>query len=402
MLSNQFTVDAEHWSPRAQQIIYVASALPGKEKFMTNQSSITDPLDHTAAISRRQLLQTGMGVAGALAIPGVLASAAAASSKASSINVLMWNNYNVPGMKMPNVKATWTYMAATQDLFTKTAQAGTFDVVNPASVDTVDMVKAGRLQPLDASRIPNLSQVAPAMSAPERNWAFVGGKRYAVPLVYYHSYAIWNKKKTTQPKTFNDLLKPELKGKVGVSDDDFWIHVMGNLAGFKGSLYTHQQLDTIIKMFQKLKPQVGVVYPYGNEPEVLSRGTAWVTPNSLLSEIAAVRHASVDAGAAFFGSYGANDALAIPTGAPNLNAAYAWINNALGVTAQASLAAGAVNPVNAHVPKSKIPQAVSEFGPLSQQLKHAPIMTNLPSTGSGKYVGLADWDSAWEQIKASL
>ena len=401
MLSNQLSVDEEHWSGKAQTI-YVASVLPGKEIFMTTQGSNTDPLDPTVPISRRRLLQAGLGVAGALAVPGVLARAATASSNASSINVLMWNNYNVPGMKMPNVKATWTYMSVTQDLFTKTAQAGTFDVVNPASVDTVDMVKAGRLQPLDPSKIPNLSQIDPAVAAAQKNWAFVGGKRYAVPLVYYHSYAIWNKKKTSQPKTFQDLLKPELKGKVGVSDDDFWIHVMGNLAGFKGALYTHQQLDTIIKMFQKLKPQVGTVYPYGNEPEVLSRGTAWVTPNSLLSEIAAVRHAGVNAGAAFFGSYGANDALAIPKGAPNVDAAYAWINHALGATAQASLAAGAVNPVNAHVPKSKIPPAVTEFGPLSQQLKHAPIMTNLPATGSGKYVGLADWDSAWEQIKASL
>ena len=91
------------------------------------------------------------------------------------------------------------------------------------------MMDLDRVEPLDESRLPNLANVAPLVSQHE-SWARgAGNKLYMSPLVLFWIYTIWNKQLTTAPKTFSDLLKPELKGKIGVLDDEVPLFI---LAGF--------------------------------------------------------------------------------------------------------------------------------------------------------------------------
>ena len=83
-----------------------------------------------SAMSRRQLLRAGMGVAGAFSASGLLAacgssaptsssgggaSKGAASAGSGTINVIGWSDYDAPGLKAPNIKAKWTPLSYTPE-----------------------------------------------------------------------------------------------------------------------------------------------------------------------------------------------------------------------------------------------------------------------------------------------
>ena len=369
--------------------------------------------------SRRRLLTTGAGMAGALILPAWLAACgsddadggsaatggtttggAAPAAASGTVSVLGFSNYDLPEFSTDDVSVKWTPLATTSELYTKTAQAGTFDIAQPADVTLATMVDLGRLDPLDESRIPNFSKLAPEATAAESSFR-INGELYGVPMAYYFVYTLYDKKQMAQPpKVYEDLLAPELKGKLGLADDIFIVLILGQLAGFNTGVFTEEQLEQIQKMLNQLKPQVASVYAFGSEINLMARGEIAMTPHSFLNGIANAREAGIDAGWANFGSYGGLDIFTIVKGAKNPDAAYEVLNRSLDEAVQTTMADKTYShPVITGAGESEV---TKEFGTLQEAVKNAPIVGAIPPKGSDGKVGFAEWSQVFEDFKASL
>jgi len=356
-------------------------------------------------------------MAGALSLPGLLAAcgsddsttatgsqggetgAAASSTASGTVSVLGFANYDLPEFSTDDLKVKWTPLATTSELYTKTAQAGTFDIAQPADVTLATMVELGRLDPMDESRVPNFANLSPAITSDDSSYR-IDGKLYGVPMAYYFTYALYDKKQMAKPKVFEDMLAPELKGKIGLADDIFIMLILGQLAGFNTGVFTEEQFDQIQKMLERLKPQVGTVYPFGADINLLARGEIAMTPHSFLNGIANARKAGIDADWAYFGSYGGLDIFAMVKGAKNPDGAYALIDHVLTDPVQTAMGDKTYShPVVTGAGESA---ATKEFGSLEEAVKNAPIVGAIPPEGSDGKVGFAEWSQVFQDFKASL
>lgn len=373
---------------------------------MKRHDSVGSSVPH-AGFSRRQLLRTGVGAAGALALAACgtggssTGAAAAHAAGTGNINVLGWGNYQVPALDTPGITTKWTELILTSELYTKTAQPGTFDIVNPSVMNVGTMVELNRVQPIDRSRVPNLANTIESFSG-AKGLLGPDGNLYALPFQYYFSYSVWNNKQTTQPRTFEDLMRPELKGKLGLLDDSFTLVVIGMLAGFNTGNFTEQQLEQIKGMLERLKPQVGSVYPFGGSVNLLARGEITMTIHSLADEIKLVREAGVDAGWAYFGSYGGLDTLALAKGAPNADAAYTYLDHMLSAPAQVGLSNTVFEVPVVKGVQDQITTDIKSLGTLDEMLQRAPVLSSIPAKGSNGMVGFAEWAEVWDAYRASF
>jgi spermidine/putrescine transport system substrate-binding protein len=360
-------------------------------------------------VSRRRFVAGGLGLAGALSLSSVLAACGTGTGSSASptsggggsaINVLGWTDYRAPEMDAAGVTANWTPLAQSPDLYTKTRQAGTFDVGMPTSFLFGTMLDLDLVEPLDESRLPNLGNIDPAV---DMSWAYRDGKLYMTPLLVYWSYSIWDKTQTTQPRTFEDLFKPELAGKVGLLDDEITMSIIARLSGdYDGAPLTEQKLEEVAGMLKRLRPQIGAVYPFGSSVDLLARREIAVTVHSNLPEIRHVREAGVDAGAGFYGSYAGIDGLCIIKGANNTDAAYTYLNHSLTAPVQLSVTAASGTAVTVKGTDGQASDVVQEFGGVANILKNALVLKPIPAEGSDGVAGFADMSTVWREFKESM
>lgn len=375
------------------------------------QSKVVDVMT-TPGVSRRRFLAGGLGVAGALGVSGLLAACGSGSgsttgaasgsgeSGSGTINLLGWTDYRAPEMDEAGVTANWTPLAASPDLYTKTRQAGTFDVAMPTSFLFGTMLDLDLVEPLDKSRLPNLPNIDPAL---DMSWAYRDGQLYMTPLLVYWSYSIWDKTQTTQPTTFEDLFKPELAGKVGLLDDEITMSIIARLTGnYDGAPFTEQKLEEVADMLQRLRPQIGAIYPFGGSVDLLARKEIAVTVHSNLPEIRNVREAGVDAGAGFYGSYAGVDGLCIIKGSNNTDAAYTYLNHSLTAPVQLAVTEASGTAVTVKGADGQASDVVQEFGGVANILNSSLMLQPIPAEGSDGVAGFADMTTVWREFKESM
>lgn len=360
-----------------------------------------------ANLSRRGLLTGGLGLAGAFSLSGLLAACGSTAETTSvgaasgAVNVLGWTDYNAPELNVDGISANWTPLTMSSDLYTKTQQAGTFDIGMPTSFLFGTMLDLDLVEPLDEDRLPNLKNIDPGL---DMSWARAqDGKLYAVPLLTYWSYAIWDKAVTSQPQTFEDLMKPELKGKVGLLDDQITMNILAALTGdYDGGPFTEEKLDEVLDMLERLRPQVGSVYPFGGSVNLFSRKEISVTIHSNLPEIRHVREAGVDAGAGFFGTYIGVDGLCMIKGAKNPDAVYDYLDHSLTAEVQAAVTAESGTAVTVKGAEDMASDVVTEFGGVSNILENGLILSPIPAESSDGVVGFSEMSQVWQEFKESL
>ena len=102
---------------------------------------------------------------------------------------------------------------------------GAADVVCLQAVRAHEVDQAGLLEPLDATKVPNLAHVLPNLRT-----AFYG------PHIYSPQVIIYNPDKVPDPpRTFTDLLDPRWHGRVGVADINYFYIMMAAAMATSGS-----------------------------------------------------------------------------------------------------------------------------------------------------------------------
>lgn len=181
-------------------------------------------------MTRRRTLWMTVALALAMALATAACSSGGGGSPGSSgsptgeLRLLGWAGYDDPSWIKPfeqryDAKVTMTYVGAVDELFTKAkTQTGNYDIAFPDSSMVPRYIQNGLLQPLDESRIPNLSNMLPFWQ--QQSYYRSNGKLYAVPYtggaipIMYNETLVPN-----PPDSWSFLWDPAYAGKLGMLDD---------------------------------------------------------------------------------------------------------------------------------------------------------------------------------------
>jgi spermidine/putrescine transport system substrate-binding protein len=336
-----------------------------------------DPRRRSRALSRRALLRTALGGAAALAAsaagraggqtpptptappagtaPGPAPAAPGSTAPATpaqpagpapppTLSLLTWENYAPRALvqrfqKETGIQVTVATTGSNADMLSRVnASRAAYDLVQPGLPFIPDGVARGLYQPLDRSRVPNAKHVIPAMLyAADGLGGVVADTRYGLPFDWGAEGIAYNTRRlSTRPDSWGVLHDPAHAGRLSYRasfpvfvatglwmglgnrmQDLYWSldaatalldRVLARLAESRSLVLTHwkdgDQIETLLG-----KEEVDVAQAWD--------GTVWRL---------AARGKPVKFVAPREGALAWMDGFAIPAGARNLEAAYAWIN----------------------------------------------------------------------------
>jgi spermidine/putrescine transport system substrate-binding protein len=302
-------------------------------------------------INRRIILKGALASAAALAAPAILRARDALASS-GSLNVFAWGDYfdknTIPAdfEKVTGIKVNLSTYGSNEELENKLrAAAGKgFDVVFP-SVDTgPSYYKDNLLQPIDEKRV-KVEQVNPSIY---RNSLTLGsayrGKRYTIPFDWGTEAITWDSSviaKDPKDLSYGDLWAVGLTKKVAVRQKSvlvsiaLYLDAIGQVKSSRAlDLYKDEEnckrvFDAALKFAVEHKQNIGAYWNNATEATAAFKdagcviGQTWDTTGILLNR-------SVDKkfryGMPKEGGEAWTDTLAIPSGAENVEQAYAFIN----------------------------------------------------------------------------
>jgi spermidine/putrescine-binding protein len=392
---------------------------------------MSDELSPAMRFTRQELLRRGVlgGAAVGLA-PAFLGGLGSATAQAATgravatgtINFFSWQGYDLldepvlkAWRKQNQVTVHSTYVSTHNDITAKFTSGGGKGIYNLSTYEAgygPFYVGLGIPSPIDLSKVPNFKNAHPIFrtgSIASQWWNFQG-HQWALPFTWGIQGVNYASDKVKPLASYRDLLKPEFKKKFGITDDPVAAIVIGAhaLGIFRtDSLYTPAQLNRIIGFWSTLKKNARLVVPsYGNmadlfvSGEIVAATPGWAAVNSFAAAKGdhTVKHTVPKEGSATF-----CDAFMIPSGSKDTDAAYAYINEAFSLEAQAQ---EAENLVQAAVAPKAVPlmgkatRALYPYSNLVQVLTKSAPLEAIPAKVSKGYASFADWNKAWERFKA--
>lgn len=246
------------------------------------------------------------------------------------LNLFVWTEYIPTEWKecfelVYGVKINHDEYSANEEMYAKLSAGGSnYDLVQPTDYIVSLMIRNGMLQKLDKSKLTILNNLDPKYM----DQAFDPGNEYTIPYeggldaIVYNADAVAN-----PPKSYADLWNPEYTGRIVLLDDSRVIIGMTLLTlGYDVNTTDPAQLEEAKAKLAELIP--GVKLFDSDSPKTaliagdVDLGIVWTgeayTANQ---ENPAFTFVYPTEGAVIW-----QDNWAIPTGAPHLDAAYAWIN----------------------------------------------------------------------------
>lgn len=399
---------------------------------MTTQSIGSVPQGvYDRRFSRRDFLRGGLAV-GALgaAAPYLLGGTAQASARLlpdssgsvkGTIDFLSWDAYDLrfPLMdqwrKQHGIGMNSTYISDYPEIpakLTSPASRGLYNLATYGAQYGQEWKALGILTPLDMTKIPNYANsLAFFKSGPtwQRYWNF-DGHQWGIPFTWSYAANNYNSAKVGPPKTTADFLKPEFKKKFALNDDYQGEILLAaqvlKIANQKG-LFTPAQLRDIVDFLNSLKKNALLVAPSnGDIANLFASGEIVACVDGFLGmeELVAEKGVkSIRSVVPAEGSFSFVDSFFIPAGSNDSDSVYAFINEALAPPMQAQesgyLQAG-VTTVNGVAALSAANKAAYQPSNVAALFATAPLF-DLPTNPPKGYTSIADWENAWESVKAS-
>jgi putative spermidine/putrescine transport system substrate-binding protein len=297
-------------------------------------------------ITRRDTLKVMATAAGAVALPGTLATTARAQS-GGRVVVGTWGgdyakllnkNVDEPFLKpkgfeivqdIGDDKVRRTKTTAEQRL-----PRGTADIQGFSAAQMFEMNEAGALLPIDYSKLPNAGNIIPEMK-----YAYGIGHIYSGKVVVYNPKLI-----TPAPTSYKDGFDPKYGNKLGFIDIQYQYVMLAAALAAGGSM---TELEKGKELLMASKKGGARLYPtneafaQGLKSEEVSIGLMWKA-RCVQWQNAGI---SVDSIAPSEGIMAYVSGFAIPKNAPNKDGAYAYMNAMLESKAQEGFAVDmAYNP----------------------------------------------------------
>ena len=366
-----------------------------------------------ALMPRRRFLKgsAAAALAGAgFALPG---SAGALSrdeiaAATGDVNILAWEGYEpAEAFTGLDVEVKRSFMAQNDDTITKTTNPGDFDLMTIFQGQLNALVKLNRIQPIDTSLLQHFEDLFPFFREDEafrRN-----GEVYAVPIAWGPILVCYDEEKTDEPKSYEDLMRPELKGKIAMVDDAYaGISTFARWAGFEeANRLTPKQLDECIRLAARLKPQLLAIAPsYGEIPAMYKRGEIAASIVDIMNTVALARAdgRKVSATVPEEGGISYVDCWEVVTGARNLAGAYAVMDATISPQGQAVIGnytfLGMCNPKALPDIRADI-NALYPYDHLDNAFQRAPLYGGAPVDSEGGTLAThPEWVQRWSEFKS--
>jgi spermidine/putrescine transport system substrate-binding protein len=394
---------------------------------MSNASWETAQLQRT--LGRREFLRLTAALSAAGLAGGALSACGGGSDKGGAaalaeinpnniqgkVQLLAWQGYEGKGIidswrRSKSLNVNVTPMSDNEQILSqlRAGGLGRYDLATP-NASYVPLLRAGGvLEPVDLSKIPNAANTIPVIKTTAEKNTVIGGDHYAVPYLWGQDGIIYNADRVDKPTSWMDVMKPEYKGKVvmvgGVNPIfEIWPRVLG----YDLQNMSKDQLAKVEAFMVKLiKQQVRVTTtdPF-QALSVLARGEAYFIASGVAIGFAALAPKGdklkgtipTDGGATWI------DTWAVPAKAPNLDAAYGYVNHMLEPAVQAKLAdaltEGTVNT-------KAVPLVSAANNTIYQYETSTTIGSELaplfrfPLDSSEGRTNYDDWTKSWQRIQS--
>jgi spermidine/putrescine transport system substrate-binding protein len=295
----------------------------------------------TKHLTRRQVLQSGAGVLSGLALSGcgwTLAEVRPAATKQSSkdeLYVYTWSNYTDETLLAEFTAQTGirviTDIFPSNEVMLATFQAGKgniYSIVYPSDYKVAEMIERGLLRELDRSRIEGIENLLPKF----QDSIYDPGNRHSVPITWGTTGFIYNSEKLNPPPQDWDYLwqhREQLSRRMTLLEDVR--EVLGGVLRSLGYSYNSTNPAEIQQAYEKLAELKPAIATFSND--------AWrdqIVAGDLLlamgysADAVKLINDNPDLKLSYTiprsGTSLWSDTMVIPTTAPNVDAAYAWIN----------------------------------------------------------------------------
>lgn len=328
-----------------------------------------------------------------------------------SIRMLCWQGYEFPRSfaefsKKYGVSVDPTFLSSNDEIFAKLKAGEEYDIITPNQANIEQLVVNNLLQPIDTKRIPNYKNLHPEILKAYEPFKYQG-KLWGVPCAFGKDDFIYSADRREMIESWWDVLKPEWRGKYIMLDNALGLITMAARAtGKKGdpSLLTPEEFAKVKDFLTKVKRgSRAIVTSFGEAKTVLISGEAdgWLGGNIMIAGEAKKEGYDVWGDIPKEGSLIFLDSYAIPKKAPNLDGAYALINEMLAPQTQVELAEMFMGAVTIDAPPL-LPKDLYSYFPydnlrtfFTESTLNGPIPLE-----PGKYATLEDWTIMWEEIKA--
>jgi spermidine/putrescine-binding protein len=329
-----------------------------------------------------------------------------------SIRMLCWEGYDFPQSfakfeERTGVSGDPTYISSNDEIFSKLKAGGEYDIITPNQANVEQLVLNDLLQEVDPSRIPNYEKIHPYILKAYEPFNY-GGKIWGVPCAFGKDDFIYAADRAEMIESWHDVLKPEWEGRYIMLDNALGLITMAARAvGVEGdpSLLNEEQFEDVRQFLLEVKSGArAIVSSFGEAKSALISGEAdgWLGGNIMIAGEAQKEGYQIWGDIPKEGSLIFLDAYCIPKSAPNLEGAYALINEMLSVDTQLELASMYMGCVTTDAPKQLDDELYSYFPYdnlekfFTQSVLNGPIPLE-----AGQYATMEDWTVLWEEVKAA-
>lgn len=265
------------------------------------------------------------------------------------------------------------------------------------------------LNKLDMSKIPNYNQADIFDAFYQKDRWYWEGNQWAIPFCWGLVTTIYDPSKMPKPTSYTDLLKPEYKGKIVISDDNTgtW-PTFAVLAGV--NTYPNVSKDDLKKVFENAKLYRDQAKTFaasnGDIVSLITSGDAWACLTCGTDSVANVKR---QGGQCEYvipkeGAFLWCDALCIPTSSENVETGHAFINEAISAGPQAALAKHTVTGTPSRraveIMDADTKSAYS-YDTLDEDLKNTPLK-GIPPRESTEFATYDEWVQAYQDLKSGI
>jgi spermidine/putrescine-binding protein len=369
------------------------------------------------AMSRRTALKFAAGAAaGAFLAPLSMTRARASAGK---LQVMAWEGYELTDQLADWRAATGIDVQSTPITNQDDVQ-NKFIGGNPPPIDLAEFNQAYNhlyvdtlkiVRPLDRSQIPNYNPDNLFSAFYEKDtWVF-DGELWGAPYIWGMNTLIYNPSAMATPKSYKDLLAPELKGKIAIMDDSVatW-PVAARVAGL-GDKYpnvTPEELAAIFENLVKYRDQARLIaLNYGDLANLMVSGevVAALCADPSVISMAGQQGLGLTLVIPEEGPVLWVDAWFIPVSSDNVEQATLFINEALSPKVQASVAT-AVN--QATVSRLAAPmmdasnRARFDYDDMDRVFATFGLPGIPPQEEDGVHATYDQWVTAWQDFRAGI
>lgn len=355
--------------------------------------------------SRREFLKLAATASGGLALGGGFSSSAMA---ATQVNWLGWQGYDAPMntggfLEDAGIEMAPTYLSNNDEIMAKLAARAPIDIVTPYMGYVPAMREAGFIQPIDASKVPNMEKAFPEIRDDAN--ILVDGTYWGVPMTWGGGPMVYDPE-VVSPESWFDLEKPEYKGKIAMMDDAVGMMLTASImvsGADVATLVTPKQLEEVKKYLIKLKKEhARAMFPsYGEAADAMARGEVVMTLSgaewlpTTVTEKKKLAYTYPKEGC-----FGFIDSYVIPASAPNVDLAHKMANHVLTVPAQLELtksnyAVITQDAVDALEGPARTLYPYDNMADFGKVCKFFPMAPAEPSNGIASW---PQWLEAWQEV----